>query len=350
MAAPGYVETNARVSIPSRLRPAPGGTLDVVLMPRPPLSAATLANANQSQSASVMWLDDDGTGHQEPLWLASAPPASEGVVEVDRYGGTFARARSTFNMDRGDHAFTFVLATVAGPGGEVLADTAELRGMGGVVWFDHNGTLGHVKGTDGNDIPVDTVAGMIDARTLMAGTVDATTDPAHPALDLSIPAAARRRATLGDLLPALGDYIVSMIEVTANEMDITGAVPVPDPEPVPVPVNVYASEAELNAILGREPSAHDERTVASLVAASRWVDYRIGVTITDDPITIPYTIAVVAASPAVHAATLVAAVRFYKGPDVPFGVAGQDLTAYVRTGIPDAELALLGQRQSFGIA
>jgi hypothetical protein len=348
MAVPAYLESNARVSIPSRLRPDAGGTLDVILLPRPPLSAATLANANQSQSASINWLDDDGAGHMEPLWLASAPPASEGVVEIDRYGGTFARARASFQLTGNkEHAFTFVLAATPGPGGAALADTDELRAMGGVVWYDHNGTLGHVKGTDGNDAPVDAIAGMIDARTVMGGQLDNTTDPGHPGLLLSVAAAARRRAVLGDLVPALHDFIVSLVEVNANEIDITGARPVPAPVAT---TRVYASEAELNAILGRPVGSSDDRTVLALIAASRWVDYRIGLAFDDAPVTLPAVLEVVPSTPGIHGATLVVAVRAYKGPDVPFGVAGEDLTAYVRSSIPDAELLLYGQRQRFGIA
>ena len=50
-------------------------------------------------------------------------------------------------------------------------------------------------------------------------------------------------------------------------------------------------------------------------------------------------------------ATIAAAVRFYKSPDVPFGVAGGwDMATYVRMSIPDVDLLLLGQRERFGIA
>jgi hypothetical protein len=188
---------------------------------------------------------------------------------------------------------------------------------------------------------------MIDARTLMGGTVDAATDPAHPALLLEIPAAARRRATLGDLVPALNDYVVSMVEVTANEMDITGAVPV---EPPVVATPVYASAAELKSVLGIPADRSDDRVDLALVAASRWVDFRIGVASTNDPITLPLTLGVVPSTAAIHDATVAAAVRFYKSADVPFGVAGQDMAVYVRTGMPDVELLLLGHRQTFGVA
>jgi hypothetical protein len=354
VAAPAYLESNGRVAIPSRLRPATGGTLEVIILPRPPLSTATLANANQTQVVSISWLDDDGTGHQEPLWLASAPPASSGVVEVDRYGGTFARARAAFNIDAGTHAFTFMLAATAGPGGAALADTAELRAMGGVVWFDHNGTLGHVKGTDGNDAPVDAIAGMIDAHTLMGGTVDTTTDPAHPALLLEVPAAARRRATLGDLVQGLNDYIITLVEVNPSEIDITGAVPVPAPEP-PAPhdrtnLEVYAAVADLQKVLGGIGGQDEARCSWALIAASYTVDAYLGRSLPTDLVTDP-AVTVVASTGGVRQATLALAARFYKNPENWSGMLAPDTVgAYVSRYVADLDLYLMGQRERFGIA
>jgi hypothetical protein len=298
-----------------------------------------------------MWLDDDGTGHQEPLWLASAPPASSGVVEVDRYGGTFARARSAFNIDSGTHVFTFMLAAAPGPGGAVLADTAELRAMGGVVWFDHNGTLGHVKGTDGNDAPVDTIAGMIDARTLMAGTVDATTDPAHPALLLEVPAAARRRAVLGDLVPALHDFTVSMVEVNANEIDITGATPVPPPVEPGIPV--YATVEAVQRVLGGVGGQDVDRIAWALVAASYTVDGYLGRAA--DPVEVdqsaPIRVEAVPTTGGIRSATIAVAVRFYKNPENWSGVlAPETVGVYVARYVADLDLYLIGQREAWGIA
>jgi hypothetical protein len=339
MAAPAYLESNGRIAIPSRLRPEAGGTLAVVILPRPPLASATLANANQGQVASISWLDDDGTGHQEPLWLASAPPASSGVVEVDRYGGTFARARAAFNIDSGTHAFTFMRAGTAGPGGEVLADTAALRGMGGVVWYDHKGTLGHVKGTDGNDAPVDAVADMIDAHTLMGGTVDATTDPAHPALLLEVPAAERRRATLGDLVPALGGYIVTLVEVNPNEIDITGAEPIPAEPPPAGPHLLVTVEALRYALKVPNGSPNDENLLASCVAATDIVETYCGQVFADP------------APAAVATAALQVASRVYRSGDVVFGVLNSDLGSQFtgRWITPEIEALLIGRRKTFGI-
>jgi hypothetical protein len=352
MAVPAYLESNARVSIPSRLRPEPGGALDVVLLPRPPLSAATLANANQTQSASIQWLDDDGTGHMEPLWLASAPPPSEGVVEIDRYGGTFARARASFNLTGNkEHPFTFVLATTPGPGGTVLADTDELRSMGGVVWFDHTGNLGHVKGTDGNDAPVDAIADMIDARTLMGGTLDIPPDPSHPSLLLSVPTAARRRAVLGDLVPALNDYIVTLVEINANEIDITGARPVPPPEAPGIPV--YAPVEAVQRVLGGVGGQDVDRIAWALVAASYTVDGYLGKA--GDPVEVdqsaPIRVEAVPTTGGIRSATIAVAVRFYKNPENWSGVlAPETVGVYVARYVADLDLYLIGQRMAWGIA
>jgi hypothetical protein len=362
MAAPGYVETNGRVSIPSRLRPAQGGALDVVLMPRPPLSAASLANANQTAAASVNWLDDDGTGHLEPLWVSQQPHTfANGWTLVSGDESAFAGIEKLViepwvarpGHVGWDSAYTFDV-----PQNSMLVNPYNSPASYGLnTGMSDIGQLAPTYGPDDRQ-PLVLYEGAPTTIYLWA-FVGPRTAPTAVATKVHVvptgdqpPVPVRNRATLGDLVGWLDGSTLTLTEITPNEIDITGVVPpvVVPPEPEPVPVSVYASEAELNAILGREPSAHDERTVGALVAASRWVDYRIGVDFTDDPITSPVAITVVPSTAAIHAATLVAAVRFYKGPDVPFGVAGQDLTAYVRTGIPDAELALLGQRQSFGIA
>lgn len=357
MAAPAYLEANARIAIPSRLRPPAGGVLDVVLVPRPPLSASTLYSADQTAAASINWLDDNGTGHMEPLWLASAPPPSEGVVEVDRYGGTFARARTSINLNR-VHTFTFVLASTAGPGGALLADTAELRAMGGALWFDHGGQLGHVKGTDGTDLLVESAAAMIDGHTLMSGQLD-DSDPAHPALALELPTAARRRATLGDLVQGLNDFVISLTEVNANEIDITGAAPVPPPPEPEVPGvreidDVYAPVADLMKMLGGGQGGQDaDRCALALIAASFTVDAYIGRELPtgDVPVGSPVAVRHIAATGGIRSATLALAVRFYKNPENWSGVIAPDTVGvYVARYVSDLDLYIAGQRERWGIA
>jgi hypothetical protein len=120
------------------------------------------------------------------------------------------------------------------------------------------------------------------------------------------------------------------------------------------PEDAYASDAELVAVIG--PSANSatvERRAVALLLATRWVAYRIGVPVTDDPVDVdvPPTIHAVPATAAVRQATLAAAVRFYKSPDVPWGVAGGwDEAVYVRQSMPEVELILFGQRRRWGIA
>lgn len=116
--------------------------------------------------------------------------------------------------------------------------------------------------------------------------------------------------------------------------------------------NVYASRTELAEALGVSGvSGLNDRLDMALLIASRWVDYRIGNTVTQDDVQPPVTLTVVNCQPAVHQATLAAATRFYKSTDVPFGVAGGlgDAAVYIKTYIPEAEMLLLGQRTSWGI-
>jgi hypothetical protein len=349
MAAPAYVEANARVAIPTRLRPDAGGTLDVLLIPRPPLTTATLANASQSAVASIQWIDDDGGGHIEPLWLASAPPSAAGYVGVDRYGGTFARGASSVSLDDGQpHVLGFAIAGVAGPGGALLADTDELRAMGGVVWFDHNGTLGHVKAPDGSDLTVGAMADMIDAGTIMAGQLD-TTDPAHPALALSVAAASRRRAVLGDLVPAMGSTILTLTEVNANEIDVTGTAPVPPPDTGPDPfrsgLTVEELARSLSVQLPTDPGNPVRlRLELAVATADDAIRFRQGRLLMDDweqPL-----------RPGVKVAAAQIATRVYRASDVTFGLLQTELgTAYTgRWVTPEVELALLGTRKRWGVA
>ena len=127
--------------------------------------------------------------------------------------------------------------------------------------------------------------------------------------------------------------------------------------PVPItplgPEDSYASDDELVAVIGANPG-HQTRRAVALLLATRWVAYRIGVPVTDDPIDpndAEPTIHPVPAKAAIRQATIAAAVRFYKSPDVPWGVAGGwDEAVYVRQSMPEVELILFGQRQRWGIA
>lgn len=80
MAAPAYIEANGRAALSERLRPDVGATLEVALVPRPPLTMATLAGATPTAVASVQWIDDNGTGHLEPLQSEVDIPAGTPVA------------------------------------------------------------------------------------------------------------------------------------------------------------------------------------------------------------------------------------------------------------------------------
>ena len=121
------------------------------------------------------------------------------------------------------------------------------------------------------------------------------------------------------------------------------------------PEDAYASDDDLVSIIGASSGGVQQtRRAIALILATRWVAYRIGTPVTDDPIDWldhEPNLALVPCPAAVRVATLAAAVRFYKSPDVPWGVAGGwDEAVYVRTAMPEVELLLYGQRERFGIA
>ena len=132
----------------------------------------------------------------------------------------------------------------------------------------------------------------------------------------------------------------------------------PDPFP-PVyelgPLDVFASPAELRQYLGNITGEANERRMAvALLVGTRNVLHSLGYTFTDlevpeDPAAIDVVALPVRSS--WRQATIAAAVRFFKSPDVPFGVAGGwDVATYVRMSIPDVDMLLLGERVAFGIA
>jgi hypothetical protein len=281
MPAPAYLEHNGRAALPTRLRPSSGGTLSVVFYPRPPEALATLANADQAAVASVSWVDDDGTGHLEPLWTTvqlpgggPLQPSPEGTVVVDRYSGTFVRARAEGVDFTGGaaHPFAVGLAATAGPGGALLADTAELRAMGGAVWWDQGGALGKVYTAGGAELMAPELADMIDAGAVAHGTLDTTTDPTHPALRLSAAASLpRRRATLADLFATVGqtpELFVTIQEAGGGtELDViaVGSVPLP---PEPKPAGWVDGPAVLLYVGALSPIAPDDAAYAESCAAS----------------------------------------------------------------------------------
>ena len=126
----------------------------------------------------------------------------------------------------------------------------------------------------------------------------------------------------------------------------------------------YASTADLAAILG-QPTGQDERLATALVMASRYADkvvgYNIGSRVAGDdpelpidstPVESPITLTVQPVPIGARQATLIYAGRFMRSPDVPFGVAGGlgDLAIRIFANVPEAEMALFGLRDEWGVA
>lgn len=121
------------------------------------------------------------------------------------------------------------------------------------------------------------------------------------------------------------------------------------------PFDVFASAAELRPALGPVGGADNERRLAvALLLGSRYVLHALGYRFDDTYIPAdldPASLVMVDSRASWRQATIAAAVRYFKSPEVPFGVAGGwDMATYVRGSIPDVDMMLLGERVAFGIA
>lgn len=97
----------------------------------------------------------------------------------------------------------------------------------------------------------------------------------------------------------------------------------------------------------------DDRVRLALVQASRVWQRLEGQVIGDDPMTSPFAVTVVPASAEVISAVVKMAVRFYKDPDVPFGIlAAGDTGLAVRRVFPELAPYLFGRRRgnAWGVA
>jgi hypothetical protein len=158
------------------------------------------------------------------------------------------------------------------------------------------------------------------------------------------------RAKLGDLLDLMAPTVLTLVN-TSTSMDVTNVYVPPPDVPQEVAHEVYASVAELAARTG-QPIGQDDDLALALVTASRWVDRKLTGQAELTPVTSPVVLRVIPRDAGVHGATLVAAVRFLRSADAPFGVLGGlgDLAVRIYQDIPEAEMHLLGQRTSWGIA
>lgn len=113
--------------------------------------------------------------------------------------------------------------------------------------------------------------------------------------------------------------------------------------------DVYATTDELKAVVAPGGAAAlDDRLAAALILGSRYVDRRLGTLVAEPYIADledPYAVTTVACPVSWRQAALVAAVRFYKSSDVPFGVVGglAEYAVRVRMEIPEVDLILYGQ-------
>lgn len=117
---------------------------------------------------------------------------------------------------------------------------------------------------------------------------------------------------------------------------------------------VLAPEELLVDALGvGEATGLDDRVRLALVQASRVWARLEGQPVADDPMTSPYSVTAVPASAEVVAAVVKMAVRFFRDPDVPFGImASGDVGIAVRRMFPELAPYLYGRRSgtSWGIA
>jgi len=102
------------------------------------------------------------------------------------------------------------------------------------------------------------------------------------------------------------------------------------------------------------PTGHEDALDLCCILATHWVKYRVGELTLEEEVEAfpPYVLIPVPANPGRLRAAQIAATRFWASPQAPFGVMGGfgDLATRVSASIPEAELALQGQRTAFGIA
>lgn len=114
----------------------------------------------------------------------------------------------------------------------------------------------------------------------------------------------------------------------------------------------YCSRADVAAALGAGATTGiTERLDMACLLGTQYVDSVVTGVVDTTELTPPYTVDVVYCPPAYRAAAIVAAVRFLKSPDAPFGV--MQVGEYgmtIKGAVPEADLILRGHRESFGFA
>jgi hypothetical protein len=114
-------------------------------------------------------------------------PVAEASLEVDMYGGSFVRLRDTAGVlaDGELHIVNTKLATVAGPGGEVIQPNPGVPAGNSGVWFDNNGSLGGVVGATGTPITQTTLRNWVKYPDQYLQWVSLDVSGEHPVLTVS---------------------------------------------------------------------------------------------------------------------------------------------------------------------
>lgn len=95
---------------------------------------------------------------------------------------------------------------------------------------------------------------------------------------------------------------------------------------------------------GTAITGFEDALAQAAILGSRYVDSRLGIPYSDQPVGAPYgtaTVNVVDCDPRWRAGAAVAAVRFYKSAEVPFGVVGGwEYAVRAQGSIPEVDLIL----------
>lgn len=95
---------------------------------------------------------------------------------------------------------------------------------------------------------------------------------------------------------------------------------------------------------GTAISGFEDSLAQAVILGSRYVDDRLGIPYSDQPVSPPYgtaTVNVVDCDPRWRAGAAVAAVRYYKSADIPFGVVGGwEYAVRAQGSIPEVDLIL----------
>lgn len=110
---------------------------------------------------------------------APTPPVANSDLAVDNYSDGFVRIQYLPLLDdQAQHdGLSLGLATVPGTNGVLLPDLNALEALHGDVWYDHNGTLGHVLTASGTNLGPTMLARYIREHRTIDARLDLTVTP-----------------------------------------------------------------------------------------------------------------------------------------------------------------------------